>query len=218
MSRTHAELLNRLLTDRLVAILRVDDPDLVVDLCEAIAAGGIRSMEITMTVPNALELLRTVREKLSDDILLGAGTILDATTARLAILAGADFLVSPHTDAEIIRTAKRYGKPSCPGAFTPTEILQAWELGADIVKLFPSDPIGPQYLKNVRGPLPQIRLMPTGGVTLDTIHSFFQAGACAVGIGSVLCRSGWLKAGNWQAITDESRKYVEVVQSLFPAS
>ncbi|TWT64127.1 bifunctional 4-hydroxy-2-oxoglutarate aldolase/2-dehydro-3-deoxy-phosphogluconate aldolase [Rubinisphaera italica] len=210
----HAQILHRLLEDRLVAILRVDDSALLIDLCKAIAAGGIRSIEITMTVPNALRILEEVRQQLPEDILLGAGTVLDAETARLVILAGADFIVSPHTDVEIIKMCKRYGKPIVPGAFTPTEIVHAWQSGADIVKLFPSDPIGPKYLKNLKGPLPQIRMMPTGGVELDTIHEFFAAGACAVGIGGALLKKEWLKEKNFAAVEAEARKFVDVIQSI----
>ncbi|MCG6156756.1 bifunctional 4-hydroxy-2-oxoglutarate aldolase/2-dehydro-3-deoxy-phosphogluconate aldolase [Rubinisphaera margarita] len=205
----HAEILHKLLTERIVAILRVESSELLVDLCQAIAAVGIRSLEITMTVPNALEILAEARKQLPKDVALGAGTVLDAETARMVILAGADFIVSPHTDVSIIQTAKRYGKPVAPGAFTPTEIIHAWQSGADIVKVFPSDPIGPKYLKNLRGPLPQIRLMPTGGVELDTIADFFEAGACAVGIGSALLNKQWLKDRDFGAIEAQARKFVD---------
>ncbi len=207
----HAETLQKLLTERIVAILRVESSDLLVDLCQAIAAGGIRSLEITMTVPNALEILAEARKQLPEDVALGAGTVLDAETARMVILAGADFIVSPHTDVSIIQMAKRYGKPIAPGAFTPTEIVHAWQSGADIVKLFPSDPIGPKYLKNLRGPLPQVRLMPTGGVDLDTIADFFDAGACAVGIGGALLKKQWLKDRDFAAIEAQARKFVDAV-------
>jgi len=207
----HAETLHKLLTERLVAILRVESSDLLVEICQAIAAGGIRSLEITMTVPNALEILAEARKQLPKDVALGAGTVLDAETARMVILAGADFIVSPHTDVSIIQMAKRYGKPIAPGAFTPTEIVHAWQSGADIVKLFPSDPIGPKYLKNLRGPLPQIRLMPTGGVDLDTISDFFDAGACAVGIGGALLNKQWLKDRDFAAIEAQAKKFVDAV-------
>lgn len=206
---THSEILQQLLSDKMVAILRVDDSSLLVDLCQALAAGGVTSMEITMTVPHALRILEEVRQKLPAEVLLGAGTILDSETARLVTLAGADFIVSPHFDVDIIKTAKRYGKPSVAGAFTPTEIVQAWQSGADIVKLFPSDPLGAKYLKNIRGPLPQIRLMPTGGVNLETIEDFFKAGACAVGIGGSLLKKDLLAERNFQGIEDLARQYVE---------
>ncbi len=210
--KSHQEILNQLLNDKLVAILRADSGELLVEASRAMVRGGIRSLEITMTVPGAIEILKQAREQLDDEVLVGAGTVLDAETARLVILAGADFIVSPHTDPEVIQMARRYSKPVLPGAFTPTEVVQAWQMGADIVKIFPSDPIGPKYIKNLRGPLPQIRLMPTGGVDLDTIGDFFAAGACAVGIGSSLLKKNWLNEENFDAIETEARKFVEAIQ------
>ncbi len=210
--KTHQEILNQLLDDKLVAILRADSGDLLVEASRAMVRGGIRSLEITMTVPGAIDILKQAREELGDEVLLGAGTVLDAETARLVILAGADFIVSPHTDPEIIQMAKRYSKPILPGAFTPTEVIQAWQMGADIVKIFPSDPIGPKYIKNLRGPLPQVRLMPTGGVDLDTIGDFFAAGACAVGIGGSLLKKSWLDEKDFEAIESQAEKFVEAIQ------
>jgi len=210
----HQDILNQLLSSRLVAILRTESGELLIDVCKALVAGGLNCIEITMTVPGALDILKQAKQELAGQMLLGAGTILDPETARLAILAGADYLVCPQTDVAVIQTAKRYGKPIIPGAFTATEIVNAWQAGADIVKLFPSDPFGPPYLKAIKGPLPQIRLMPTGGVTLDTMADFFAAGACAVGIGSSLLQKQWLQERDFAALEAEARKYVELERSL----
>src|SRR5204863_9745705 len=143
-------------------------------------------VEITMTVPDALDVLRQVRNALGDRLLLGAGTILDAETARAAFLAGAEYIVAPTLNLDVIRLCQRYDKLVMPGAFTPTEILAAWEVGADIVKVFPADVVGPAFFKAIKGPLPQIRVMPTGGVDLKTASSFLQAGACCLGVGGQL--------------------------------
>ncbi len=150
------------------------------------ADGGVTVVEITMTVPDALDVLRQVRHALGDRILLGAGTILDPETARAALLAGAEYLVAPTLNLDVIRLCQRYDKLVMPGAFTPTEILTAWEAGADIVKVFPAEVVGPAFFKAMRGPLPQIRLMPTGGVDLTTAADFLRAGACCLGVGSQL--------------------------------
>ncbi len=210
----HQDILNRLLQGRLVGILRASSGELLVDVCRAMIQAGLHCIEITMTVPGALQILEQARRELGDQMLLGAGSVLDPETARQVILSGADFIVAPNTNVEVIQLAKRYGKPIVPGAFTATEIVHAWQSGADIVKLFPSDPFGAPYLKAIKGPLPQIRLMPTGGVTLDTMPDFFQAGACAVGLGSSILKKEWLESKNLAAIEAETRKYVELEQSL----
>ena len=152
----------------------------------ALADGGVNVVEITMTVPDALDVLRQVRRALGDRLLLGAGTILDPETARAALLAGAEYLVAPTVNLDVIRLCQRYDKLVMPGAFTPTEILTAWEAGADIVKVFPAEVLGPAFFKAMRGPLPQIRLMPTGGVDLNTAADFLRAGACCLGVGGQL--------------------------------
>src|SRR5262249_54494308 len=152
----------------------------------ALADGGVSVVEITMTVPGALDVVRRVRETLGDRLLLGAGTVLDPETARAALLAGAEFLVAPTVNLDVIRLCQRYDKLVMPGPFTPTEILAAWEAGADIVKVFPADVVGPAFFKALRGPLPQVRLMPTGGVDLTTAAAFLRAGACCLGVGGQL--------------------------------
>src|SRR5205807_777386 len=158
----------------------------LVEACEAIVVSGVTVVEITITVPDALDVLRAARKVLAGRALLGPGSVLDAETGRAALLAGATFLVAPTLNLDVIRLCKRYGKLVMPGAFTPTEILAAWEAGADIVKVFPAEVVGPAFFKALRGPLPQIRLMPTGGVDLTTAADFLKAGACCLGIGGQL--------------------------------
>ena len=176
--------LQRVLDGGIVAIIRATSGEQLVNVARALHEGGIDVIEVTFTVPNVLEILAAVRKDLGKKILLGAGTVLDPETCRAALLAGAEFIVSPSLNLEVIKLCKRYGKLVMPGAFTPTEIVTAWEAGADIVKLFPADCVGPNYLKALRGPLPQVRILPTGGVDLKTLPDFFKAGACAVGLGS----------------------------------
>jgi 2-dehydro-3-deoxyphosphogluconate aldolase/(4S)-4-hydroxy-2-oxoglutarate aldolase len=167
-----------------------------------------------MTVPNALDVLRTVRQALGDRLLLGAGTILDPETARAALLAGAEYLVAPTVNLDVIKLCQRYDKLVMPGAFTPTEILTAWEAGADIVKVFPADVVGPAFFKALRGPLPQIRLMPTGGVELNTAREFLAAGACCLGVGSQMVEPKAVADRNFDRIRDLARQYVAIVKQF----
>ncbi|MEK6237996.1 MAG: bifunctional 4-hydroxy-2-oxoglutarate aldolase/2-dehydro-3-deoxy-phosphogluconate aldolase [Planctomycetales bacterium] len=204
--------LRRVLDSGIVAVVRADRGELLVDAAEALLAGGVEVLEITFTVPRATRVLEQVADRLGDRILLGAGTVLDAATARTAMLAGADYIVSPTVNVEVIQMCQRYDKLSMPGALTPTETLTAWEHGADIVKIFPSDLTGPRYLKALHGPLPQIRLMPTGGVNLDTAAEFLRCGACALGIGSALVNPKAVAAGEIAPIESLARQYVEIVR------
>ena len=178
--------LQRVLAGGLVAVVRAPDASHLVEVIAALAEGGVGVAEVTLTVLGALDVLKAAKAKLGDRVLLGAGTVLDPETARAALLAGAEFIVSPTLNFDVIRLCKRYDKLVFPGAFTPTEILAAWEAGADVVKVFPAEVLGPAYFKAVRGPLPQIRLMPTGGVDLNTAGEFLRAGACCLGVGSQL--------------------------------
>ena len=173
------ETLARILEAGIVAVVRAESSEKLVPVVRALARGGVSAIEITFTVPDALDVIRGVKRDLGHDIILGAGTVLDPETARAALLAGADFVVSPTLNVETIRLVRRYGAVMMPGAFSPTEVLTAWESGADVVKVFPADVGGPAYLKALRGPLPQIRLMPTGGVDLGTAEDFLNAGAAA---------------------------------------
>ena len=203
--------LRRVLDCGVVAVVRSPDSGALVEVCRALADGGVTVVEITMTVPDALDVVRAVRRALGDRILLGAGTILDPETARAALLAGAEYLVAPTVNLDVIRLCQRYDKLVMPGAFTPTEILAAWEAGADIVKVFPAEVVGPAFFKAVRGPLPQIRMMPTGGVDLTTAAEFLKAGACCLGVGSQLVEPKAIAAGNFDRIRDLARQYVRVV-------
>lgn len=204
--------LDQLLDCGVVAILRSSDSSRLVDAAEALLAGGVAAMEVTFTVPRAHEVLEQVAARLGGRILLGAGTVLDAATARIAILAGAEFIVSPVVSHEVIACCRRYSKLSLPGALTPTEILTAWEAGADIVKVFPSEITGPAYLKAVRAPLPQVRLMPTGGVHLENAAEYLRAGACALGIGGSLVEAKALAAGDMGRIESLARQYMSILR------
>ena len=204
--------LARVLQSGIVAILRAPSGERLGDVAEALLAGGVDCMEVTFTVPNAIDVLRELDERVGDRALLGAGTVLDTETARAAILAGAEFIVSPSTDLEVIRLCNRYDKLVMPGALTPTEVVSAWEAGADVVKIFPSDLTGPSYLKALHGPLPQVRLMPTGGVNLQTAEDFIRAGACALGIGSSLVDKEAVQNGKMERIEELARQYVEIVR------
>ena len=196
----------------IVAVVRSPDSQQLVEVVHALAEGGVTVAEITMTVPDALDVVRQVRNSLGDRVLLGAGTILDAETARAALLAGAEYLVAPTLNLDVIRLCQRYDKLVMPGAFTPTEILAAWEAGADIVKVFPADVVGPAFFKALRGPLPQVRLMPTGGVDLTTAADFLKAGACCLGIGSQLVEPKAVAAGDFERIRELARQYVRIVR------
>ena len=202
----------------IVAVVRSPDSQQLVDVVRALADGDVTVAEITMTVPDALDVLRQVRNALGDRVLLGAGTILDAETARAALLAGAEYLVSPTLNLDVIRLCQRYEKLVMPGAFTPTEILAAWEAGADIVKVFPAEVVGPAFFKALRGPLPQIRLMPTGGVDLTTAAAFLKAGACCLGIGSQLVEPAAVAARNFDRLRDLARQYASIVKQTRQAA
>ncbi|MCH2126086.1 MAG: bifunctional 4-hydroxy-2-oxoglutarate aldolase/2-dehydro-3-deoxy-phosphogluconate aldolase [Pirellulaceae bacterium] len=206
------ENLQRVLNSGIVAVIRAKSGELLADVAEALLAGGVEVMEVTFTVPNAVSILEQVADRIGDRILLGAGTVLDTETARIAILAGAEFLVSPATNAQVIEMARRYDKLMLPGAFTPTEVITAWQAGADIVKVFPADIGGPAHLKALRGPLPQVRVLPTGGVNLETAADFLRAGACALGVGGALVESKAVETGNLSRIEDLAKQYVSIVR------
>jgi 2-dehydro-3-deoxyphosphogluconate aldolase / (4S)-4-hydroxy-2-oxoglutarate aldolase len=206
--------LRQVLDCGIVAVVRSPERQLLVEACRAVADGGVCVVEITMTVPNALDVVRQVRQALGDRLLLGAGTVLDAETARAALLAGAEFIVAPTVDRRVIRLCQRYDKLVMPGAFTPTEILQAWEAGADVVKVFPADVVGPAFFKALRGPLPQVRLMPTGGVDLTTAADFLRAGACCLGVGGQLVEPRAIADGNFDGIRELARQYSSIVKQF----
>ena len=204
--------LQRILDSGIVAVIRAPSGELLVEVAEALLAGGVVAMEVTFTVPKAVQVIEKVADKLGDRIVLGAGTVLDGETARAAILAGAEYIVSPTVNLDVIRMCKRYSKLAFPGALTPTEVVTAWEAGADVVKIFPSDIGGPKYLKALRGPLPHIRMMPTGGVSLETAADFLKAGSCALGIGGTLVEPQAVASGDFARITSLARQFVEIVR------
>ena len=206
--------LARVLDSCIVAVIRAESGDLLVDVAEALLAGGVDVMEVTFTVPRAVQVLEKVADKLGKRVLLGAGTVLDTETCRAALLAGAEFIVSPAVNVQVIEMCKRYSKPIMPGAFTPTEVVTAWQAGADIVKIFPSEITGPRYLKALHGPLPHIRLMPTGGVNLETATDFLKAGACALGVGSSLVDPKVVAAGDLKKIENLAKQYQQLVKDF----
>src|SRR5687767_5664461 len=206
--------LRRVLDCGIVAVVRAPDPAGLVDVVRALADGGVTVAEVTLTVPGAADVIREARRQLGDRVLLGAGTVLDPETARVALLAGAEFVVSPAVNADVIRLCRRYDKLVMPGAFTPTEILAAWEAGADVVKVFPADVLGPAFFKAMRGPLPQVKLMPTGGVDLTTAGEFLKAGAVCLGVGSQLVDAKLIAGRAFDKITELARQYVGVVKQF----
>ena len=195
-----------------VAIVRVSSAREAVDVCMAIARGGVRPIEVTMTVPGAIDAIREFKSAVKEEVLIGAGTVLDPETARACILAGAEFIVSPTLNLEVIKVCRRYSKIIIPGTFTPTEILTDWEAGDDIVKVFPASVGGPGYLKDIMGPLPQVKLVPTGGVNLETTPEFIKAGAVAVAAGASLVNKKAVSEQNWDAITETAQKFVAAVK------
>jgi 2-dehydro-3-deoxyphosphogluconate aldolase / (4S)-4-hydroxy-2-oxoglutarate aldolase len=210
MSRERS--MKRILECGIVAVVRSEMSAPLVKVARALAEGGVTAIEVTFTVPGALDVIRQVRQEVGDSILLGAGTVLDPETARAAILAGAEFIVAPTINVEVIRLCRRYDKAVMPGALTPTEVLSAWEAGADIVKIFPADVGGPAYLKALHGPLPQVRLMPTGGVDLTTAESFLKAGACCLGVGGALVEPKAVTHGDFDRIRDLATQFCAIVR------
>jgi len=204
--------LERILDCGIVAIVRFPEPGPLVEVVSALAAGGVTAVEVTLTVPNALDVIREARRQLGDRVLLGAGTVLDPETARAAILAGAEFIVAPNLNVEVVRLCRRYDSLVMPGAFTPTEVLAAWEAGADVVKVFPADVLGPAFFKALRGPLPQVKLMPTGGVDVSNASDYLKAGAVCLGVGGQLVESKAVAARDFARITALARQFVEVVK------
>ncbi|MDT7603606.1 MAG: 2-dehydro-3-deoxyphosphogluconate aldolase / (4S)-4-hydroxy-2-oxoglutarate aldolase [Acidobacteriota bacterium] len=195
-----------------VPVVRAQSADDAARAIDAVMAGGINVIEVTMTVPGAVGVIEQLARRYADDVLVGAGTVLDAETARACMLAGAQFIVSPALDEETIACCRRYGVAVMPGALTPTEVVRAWTLGADAVKVFPAGALGgASYLKALKAPLPQVELIPTGGVSLKTAASFIEAGALALGVGADLIDLKALAEGNEQLITERARQFLEIV-------
>lgn len=199
----------------LVPVLRATSAQQAMTIADAIITGGVTVLEITMTVPGAIAVIEKLVEHHGNKLLVGAGTILDAETARSCILAGAQFVVSPALDVRTIEICRRYSVPVMPGALTPTEIVTAWQAGADVVKVFPCSALGgAKYLKALQGPLPQIQLIPTGGVSLSTAEEFLAAGAFALGVGSDLVDAKAASEGRTDVITENARKYIGIVNKF----
>ncbi|TEU12421.1 MAG: bifunctional 4-hydroxy-2-oxoglutarate aldolase/2-dehydro-3-deoxy-phosphogluconate aldolase [Anaerolineales bacterium] len=194
-----------------IAIMRAKSSDQLLAAADAIKAGGVQVIEVTMTTPGALDVIRQATERYGADVLFGVGSVLDPESARAAILAGAQFVVSPTLNLKTIELCHRYSIPVVPGAYTPTEILTAWEAGADMVKVFPASVGGPAYFKAIKAPLPQVKLVPVGGVNLDTTADFIRAGADAVGVGSALVSQKLLEAGDFAALTERARRLCQEV-------
>ena len=203
--------LARIESTGLIAVIRADDPDQLVDVCKALCDGGVDVAEITMTTPGALEAITAARQALGDACVVGVGSVLDPETARAAILAGAEFIFSPTLNLDVIAMAHRYDRPAVPGAFTPTEILTAWQGGADLVKVFPANHLGPRYFKDLLAPMPQLKLTPTGGVDLTTAADWLNAGAACLGVGSALVKKELIKAKDWAGLTKLAGEFRDVV-------
>ncbi|MBA3712084.1 MAG: bifunctional 2-keto-4-hydroxyglutarate aldolase/2-keto-3-deoxy-6-phosphogluconate aldolase [Pyrinomonadaceae bacterium] len=207
------EIMQRIREVGIVPVIRAQTSDEAMRAIDAIMAGGVSVLEVTMTVPGAVRVIEDVAKRYGADVLIGAGTVLDAETARTVILAGAQFVISPSTNLDMIACCHRYGVPVMPGALTPTEVVAAWEAGADAVKVFPAGALGgASYIKALKAPLPQIELVPTGGVSLKTAADFIKAGAMALGVGADLVDTKALAEGNAQLITERARQFVEIVK------
>ncbi len=206
------EIFQGIVARRMVAIVRADSAEAALSMAEACIAGGITALEVAFTTPDTLDVIRALRQRHGAGVMLGAGTVLDPETARLAILAGAQFIISPSVNLDTIRLCQRYQVLSMPGVMTPTEIVGALEAGADIVKIFPAEVFGPAYIKALRAPLPQAPLMPTGGVSVDNLAAWFANGALAVGIGSSL--TGPAADGDYGAVTTRARAFVACMDGI----
>jgi 2-dehydro-3-deoxyphosphogluconate aldolase/(4S)-4-hydroxy-2-oxoglutarate aldolase len=205
--------LNRLLEMGIVPIVRADSANKALRAAQAVCRGGLRALEVTMTVPGALRVIEKIADEFGGEMLVGAGSVLDPETARACMLAGAEFFVTPSLNTKTIEICHRYSKIVMPGALTPTEVLTAWEAGADLVKIFPCGNVGgPSYLKALKAPLPQVLMVPTGGVRLDNTAAFLKAGASAVAVGSELCDKEAMATGRFEVIEENARQFLEAVR------
>jgi 2-dehydro-3-deoxyphosphogluconate aldolase/(4S)-4-hydroxy-2-oxoglutarate aldolase len=207
------EVFNRMMSEGLVPVIRVTSASEAIDVADAIKEGGVTLIEITMSVPGAIDVIKELTQKYKDEIIMGAGTILDPETGRAALLAGAQFIVSPILNLDLIHLAHRYSAVVIPGTMTPTEILTAWNAGADMVKVFPAAQLGgPEYIKAIRGPLPQVLLVPTGGVNLQNAGAFIKAGATALGVGGELVDKKAIKEKKFHVITENTRAFLKTIR------
>ena len=209
---TKEEFIQTLTDTGIVAVIRVNNASELIDTTIALNEGGVKALEITMTSPGALEAISEASKKLGEKAIIGVGSVLDSETARMAILAGAKFVVGPILKKDVIEICRRYSITCIPGAFTPTEILTAWEAGADVVKVFPATKLGPSFFKDVLGPLPQVKLTPTGGVNLENAGEFIKAGACFVGVGGAMVDKRLVAEKKWDELSKITLKFVEVIK------
>jgi len=205
------EILNQLTDVGVVAVIRAENETEAIEISKACLAGGVKGIELTFTVPGADHVIRALTKEFGNEMLIGAGTVLDSETARIAILAGANYIISPGFDSETAKLCNRYQIPYMPGCMTITEMVHAMEVGCDIIKLFPGSAFGPDFVKAVKGPLPQINIMPTGGVNIDNAHQWIKAGCVAVGAGSDL--TGPAKTGDYAAVTELAKQFVAKVKA-----
>ena len=210
---TKEQTLLRMNDSGVVAVIRAPSLDVLAPLTEALVAGGVVSIEVTMSTPKAIQGIEQLADKFGDKAVVGVGTVIDAGTAADAIRAGAQFVVSPFTDARVIETVIRAGKVMIPGAYTPTEIMNAWSLGGDVIKVFPSTALGPQYFKDLLAPMPQLKLTPTGGVDLKNVASWIKAGAVCVGVGSALVTKEAMVNKDWAGITAASKAFTDAIKA-----
>lgn len=207
------EILNRILDKKAIAVIRMADSSKLIRVIEAILEGGVECVEITMTVPDAIQVIRDVSGAIGDQALIGAGTVLDGETAQQTINAGAQFVVGPIFNPEVVQLVHEHDRVVIPGAFSPGEIVTAWETGADVVKIFPATVLGPKYIKDIRAPLPHIRLCPTGGVTVDNAGEWIKAGAACVGIGSDLLDKQAIADNRFDILTERARRMLTSIES-----
>lgn len=210
--RTKQETLQAVKDCGIVAVVRGESAEPVMKAIDAVMKGGVTIIEVTFTVPGALEIIRQLAKEIPDNVVLGAGTVLDPKTAANAIEAGAQFIVSPSLNLDVIKTVIDAGKAVMPGALTPTEVVTAWQAGADLVKIFPITSMGPGYLKDLHGPLPQVQFIPTGGIDLSNAADYIKAGAAALGVGGSLVDKKLVAAGDWAALTDRAVKFTQIVK------
>jgi 2-dehydro-3-deoxyphosphogluconate aldolase/(4S)-4-hydroxy-2-oxoglutarate aldolase len=206
--RTKSDIISLLTDPGIIAVVRAQQPAQVLPLSQALIAGGVRAIEITMTTPNALAAIREAREKIGERALIGVGTVLEADTCRAAIAAGAEFVVTPICRTELVAIAHAAGCPIMLGAYTPTEAQLAHEAGADFIKIFPADSLGPAYIRALRAPLPHLRIVPTGGVDVPNVAEFLKAGCAALGVGSSLVSAKILQAADWPELTRRASAFV----------
>ncbi len=213
MTPTKHELFHKIADCGVVAVIRARSEEQLPQIAQSLLEGGVLAIEVTMTTPNAISGIRKLANQFGNRAVVGVGTVIDPATARDAIAAGAQFVVSPVFDPEVIAVSREAGKLCIPGAFTPTEILRAWNAGADVVKVFPSTALGPGYFKDILAPLPQLRLTPTGGVDLNNAGTWIKAGAVFIGAGSSLVTKEALAKGDWKSITANAKTFVEVIRA-----